>query len=362
MLKAVKPLRVVVCGTTFGRIYLHGIQQMQDEFELAGILARGSRQAQQCAEKYNVPLYTDVEQLPNDSIDVACVVIRSTVAGGQGTQLADNLLLKGIHVMQEYPVHHDDLVKCMRSARRSACHYRLNSFYPDLETVRSFIITARQALQQSEALYIDAACSIQVLFPLVDILGQSLGGFRPWSFRTEAKPLSESPFCSLSGKIRGIPINLRVQNQVDPSDPDNHTHLLHRIVIGTNNGRLMMTDSHGLVIWSPRMHVARGNERVPGLDGSDHLVDFPVTELVTPFKMQSFKTVYNNLWPESIQQSLRRFRATILSREDDQQLLQYHLTACQVWQDIGQQLGMAQLIKAQPPHPLSLAELQALAR
>ncbi len=45
MIKAEQRLRVVVCGTTFGRVYLRGIAQLPEEFELVGILARGSDNA-----------------------------------------------------------------------------------------------------------------------------------------------------------------------------------------------------------------------------------------------------------------------------------------------------------------------------
>ncbi|TWH46108.1 Gfo/Idh/MocA family oxidoreductase [Sporomusa sp. KB1] len=358
MSKLEKPLRVVVCGTTFGRVYLRGIAQMPEEFELAGILARGSSHSARCAEEYHVPLYTDIDQLANVGVDMACVVVRSTVGGGAGTELANDLLLRGIHVLQEYPVHHNDVVKCLRSARKATCSYRINSFYPELDTVRSFILTARQALQKSKAVYIDAACSLQVLFPLVDILGQSLGGFRPWSFLLASNPVSEDPFCSLSGQIRGIPVSLRVQNQINPADPDNHTHLLHRIVLGTNSGSLMLTDTHGFVLWNPRMHVERETDGILALDGSDPFFSLAVTEPVTPIKNITFTSVFNGLWTEGIKRSLRRFRETVLAGKEDQQLAQYQLTACQVWQDIGLQLGPARIIAGQSPNPLGLAGFQ----
>ena len=361
MIKAEQRLRVVVCGTTFGRVYLRGIAQLPEEFELVGILARGSDQAANCAQRYNVPLYTDVNQLPSDGVDVACVVVRSTVVGGQGTKLANDLLVRGIHVMQEHPVHHDELAKCLRTARQSACQYRLNSFYPDIEPVRRFILTARQVLQQSEAIYIDAACSIHVLFPLVDILGQSLGGFRPWSFLPTTNCSKTEPLSSLCGQIGGVFITLRVQNQMDPCDPDNSTQLLHRIVLCTNNGSLTLTDTHGLVLWTPRMHVARRKDGVLDLYGSDSLLNLPITELVEPLQKRSLKTVFTHLWPESIERALCRLRQTILSGKDDKHLDQYQLTACRVWQDIGQQLGPAQIISPQDPQPLALADIQALA-
>lgn len=357
MNKAAKILRVVVCGVTFGRFYLRGIARLPEKFELAGILSRGSSHSVQCAQEYGVPLYTDVEQLAGAGIDLACVVVRSAVGGGQGTELAERLLSKGIHVIQEYPVHHNEAARCLKIARKCSAFYRINTFYPQLDTVRRFILTARLALNKSEAVYVDAACSLQVLFPLIDILGQSLGGFRPWSFVLTSNPASAAPFSTLSGQLRGIAVSLSVQNQIDPADPDNHAHLLHRITLGTTSGNLQLTDTHGLVLWNPRMHVKRGKDGILVLDGSEPLFQLPVTEAVAPIEHTTFKSVYSGLWLEGIQRSLSKFRETILTAKDDRQLAQYQLTACQVWQDIGQQLGPARIIAGREPNPLSLAGL-----
>lgn len=352
-------LRVVVCGTTFGRIYLSGIAQLAEEFELVGILARGSDNAKACARQYNVPLYNDVNELPHNEIDVACVVIRSAVIGGLGTTVANKLLMKGIHVIQEHPVHHDELVECLRNARQSNCHYCINSFYPDVEPVHRFIVTARQALQQREAVYIDAACSIIVLYPLVDILGQFLGGFRHWSFSAATDGSKSMPLTSLCGQIGGVPLTLRVQNQMDPDDPDNSANLLHRIELCTNGGSLILTDTHGPVLWNHCMHVPRRKDGVLDMFGSAPILDLPTTELIEPLKKNSFKTVFTHLWPESIKTALCRFRQKIVSGENDTRSNQYQLTACRVWQDIGQELGPAQIISSKNPQPLVLAGMSA---
>lgn len=360
MNKAKQRLRVIVCGTTFGRIYLSGIEQLPEEYELVGILARGSANSLDCAQRYNVPLYTDIDQLPLDAIDVSCVVVRSTVVNGAGSELAEDLLVRGIHVIQEQPVHHDDMVKCIRIAYKSGCHYSVNSFYPDVEPVRRFILTARQALQQSEAVYLDAACSVHVLFPLVDILGQSLEGLTPWSFQPVTNSSVTGPLTTLCGQIGNIPVTLRVQNQINSKDPDNDTYLLHRIELCTNNGTLMLTDTHGLVLWTPHMHVPRRNDGVLDIDGSDSNLNLPVTELVQPLEKRPLKTIFIHLWPESIKRTLHRFWQTIVSGERDKHLNQYQLTACRVWQDIGNKLGLPETISSQNLHPLALADVQAL--
>jgi pyochelin biosynthetic protein PchG len=354
MINPVKRLRVIVCGTTFGRIYLRGIAQLADKFELVGIFARGSSNAKDCAHQYNVPLYNKVEQLPHDEIDVACVVIRSAIVGGQGTSLAKKLLMKGIHVIQEHPVHHDELVECLKSGQQSNCHYSLNSFYPDLEPVHLFIKSAKQALQQREAIYVDAACSIVVLYPLIDILGQMLGRFRPWSFSSLTGDLKSTPLTSLSGQIGGVPLTLRVQNQINSNDPDNSSYLLHRIELCTSGGSLILVDTHGPVLWNHYMHVPRRKDGVLDMFGSDSLLDLSTIELLESFRKNSFKTVFTQLWPESIKTALCRFREKIISGTNDAHSNQYQLTACRVWQEIGQKLGPAQIISPENRHPLVL--------
>lgn len=79
-------LRVLVCGTRFGQFYLEAIQHSA-LFELAGILAQGSQRSKQCASVYKTNLYTDIEDIPHD-IDIACIVVPTSVMGGSGTELA----------------------------------------------------------------------------------------------------------------------------------------------------------------------------------------------------------------------------------------------------------------------------------
>ena len=357
MIHMEKPLRIVVCGTTFGRIYLDAIRRLEKEYELVGIVARGSEQARQCAQEYGVPLYDDVNQLTKEKTDAACVVVRSTVVGGKGSYLANTLLMKGIHVLQEHPVHHDDLAECFRNARQYSCCYDLNSFYPDLVTVQGFINTARNVLKNSKVNYIEASCSLQVLFPLIDILGKVLGGFRPWSFTTAIKSTAEDPFCTLAGHIKGSPVVLRVQNQMNPKDPDNNTHLLHRIVIGTDSGSLMMTDSHGIVLWCPAMYVPRREDSVLDIYGTSPFLCLPLIEEVVSLKNKTFQDIFTQVWPLAMKCSLQRFRKIILSGKNDNRLSQYMLTACQVWQDISNQLEPVQLITENRLHPITLSDI-----
>ncbi|MBK3558799.1 Gfo/Idh/MocA family oxidoreductase [Streptomyces sp. MBT56] len=113
-----RPMRVVVCGTRFGQVYAAALTRAPERFRLVGILARGSARSAALAEEYGVPLYDAVEQLPDD-VDAACVVVSTAVGGGRGAELAKELLERGIHVLQEHPVHPDELAECLRVARGS---------------------------------------------------------------------------------------------------------------------------------------------------------------------------------------------------------------------------------------------------
>ena len=42
-----KPLKVLVCGTNFGRVYLKGLERCGDKFKIAGIFSHGSTQSKQ---------------------------------------------------------------------------------------------------------------------------------------------------------------------------------------------------------------------------------------------------------------------------------------------------------------------------
>jgi pyochelin biosynthesis protein PchG len=357
MISSERTLKVLVCGTRFGRVYLRGIEKLKDKFQLVGILARGSDQAAECARKYNVPLYKSTEQLSKEDVDIACVAIRSAVLGGGGTIIAEELLSKGINVIQEHPVHYEDVLRCRKTARKSGAYYQINSFYPNLQTVRRFIDVTRKVLKKSEAIYIDATCSMQVLYSLVDILGQAFGGFRPWVFKLDNDNSKKNPYSSLSGEFYGIPINLTIMNQMDTTEPDNYTHLLHRIVIETTMGSIILTDSNGIVLWNPTMYVPYNSEGVLDLYGENEFLDFQVTEPLLPIVKKTYKDIYNDLWPNGIKFALVEFGDKILNERNDNQLAQYELTACQVWKDIGKELGPAKIIKGKTLYPTSLKDV-----
>ncbi|MFB9278523.1 Gfo/Idh/MocA family oxidoreductase [Cohnella cellulosilytica] len=354
-----KKWRVIVCGSTFGQFYLEALALLPDRYELAGLLARGSDRSRRCAAYYGVPLYTGIEQLPDD-IDAACVVLRSGVMGGQGTELSLALLERGIHVMQEQPIHHKDLALCLRAARRRGAVFRTGDLYVHLPAVRRFIAAARTALQRQEPLYIDAAFASQVSYPMVHILAQALPSIRPWS--TAAAGPQEGPFRVLTGKIGQVPAVLRVHNEVDPEDPDNYLHLLHQAAIGFAGGSLSLTDTHGPVVWRPRLHVPDASYTLGELSGAapDYMREHS-TETLGSGNTFSYGDLLAKLWPQAIARDLTELGDAITDRSEAERRAAQELLCASQWHELTAAIGYPTLRPGLGHQPLPIHLLRASA-
>ncbi|MBA4533101.1 bifunctional Gfo/Idh/MocA family oxidoreductase/class I SAM-dependent methyltransferase [Brevibacillus halotolerans] len=355
-------LRTVVCGSRFGQFYLEAVKALPEQFELVGLLAKGSERSRSCAERYGIELYTDIEQLPDD-IDLACVVVRSTVMGGNGTEMSLKLLARNIHVISEQPIHHKDLALCLKVARQHGVHFKTGDLYVHLPAVRRFIACAQTMLQQQPALYIDAVCSTQVSFPLMHILQEALPTIRPWKISHVIK--DEGPFQVLTGLLGKIPITLRAHNEVDPHDPDNHLHLLHRVTIGVAGGSLSLTDTHGPVVWQPRLHVPdlpNIHEQLSA-EPPAHLLGNS-TQILGPAEPISYKDILLTQWPRAIGRDLLAMREMIFGQVAKSVMdtqAQQELLCSRQWQDWTQALGYPVLRSNSNHQPLSIESLQEAA-
>ncbi|MBB5158992.1 Gfo/Idh/MocA family oxidoreductase [Saccharopolyspora phatthalungensis] len=343
-------LRVLVCGTTFGQSYLAALARLPDEFELAGVLGRGSGRSADTARRAGVPLYTDVGELPDD-IDMACVIVRSSLMGGPGSELARTLLARGIHVLQEQPVHHDDLAESLKVARAHGVRMRMGDLYPQLPAVRVFADAARELAARQRPVYIDAACAVQVSLPLLHTLGEALGTVRPWRFASGG---ASGPFTVVTGEIGGVPLVLRVQNEIAPEDPDNHMHLLHRVTIGFDGGGLTLHDAHGPVSFTPRLHIPDSVRTAFDFTAPEagHLTR-PATSVLDgppPTQWEFLRDVL----PSAIGRDLLDLRAAVIGLAGASRPEQYHLTLCRMWRDLTTELGYATLLTGQEHRPVAV--------
>lgn len=354
-----KKLRTVVCGSTFGQFYLEALKLLPTEFELAGLLAKGSKRSENCARYYGTKLYTEASQLPDD-IDLACVVLRSGVMGGKGTELSLRLLERGIHVIQELPMHHKDMAACLKAAHQKNVLFQTGDFYVHLPAVKRFVACAKVMLERQNALYIDAAFASQVSYPLMHIFLEALPSIRPWQTGTVSR--DAGPFQVLTGTVGKIPVILRVHNEVDPDDPDNHLHLLHRITIGCEGGSLTLTDTHGPVIWQPRLHIPENLNVLGDLAGAhiDHMLESS-TEILGISSPANYRDILTRQWPRAIASDLSLVREMILGNVNAAMRAQQELLCSRQWQEMTAALGYPVLRPGCSYQPLPVNILQAAA-
>ncbi|TDB59447.1 Gfo/Idh/MocA family oxidoreductase [Photorhabdus khanii] len=355
-----RPLRVVVCGTLFGQVYLSAFKTHFPGFELAGIIARGSERSQRLAAEYQVPLYEHVSQLPDD-IDIACVVVRSAIVGGAGSELTKQLLSRGIHVLQEHPVYQRDVAECLKLARQNNCCYSVNTHYPNVPAVRQFTDYLQQAMQHQQPLFIEATCGVQVICGLLDILGRALGKFTPFAFgdahhwdkQLLTQATSYPPYTTIQGVIMGIPLILNLQNQLDPGDPDNHFHIMQRICVGLPSGNLLLVNTHGPVLWNSRFHIPRqrttSGVREPLLPQQAAHYFKPPTSVSLYDCCPSLEQITNQHWPEAIRHALRQF--AIQMEQPDPRMAQYLLTMASVWKTLMSKVGNPESLHVPDPVP-----------
>lgn len=354
-------LRVVVCGAVFGQVYLEAFKHREHPLELAGILARGSARAAACARHHGVPLFTDIEQIPDD-VHAACVVVRAGILGGKGTELAQALMRRGLHVLQEHPLHPDELAESLRVARAQRVIYRLNSFYVNVGPVRRLIGAARELCRAGAPRFIEAACGCQLSFSLLDIIATVLGRVRPWHIEVARRQPGET-FVTLEARLAGVPTTLRIQNQLDPADPDGYSHLLHRLSFGFAPGTLTLVDTHGPLVWIPRPqfpHEVRQEDAAPQFAAPP--TDAPRLTVIGPAQTPTFDEMFRQHWPQGVARALLELRRAILAREDALRAGRHHHTLCELWRDMLTQTGTPELVSGDRVSPLTGERLTTLAQ
>ncbi|EBX7468765.1 thiazolinyl imide reductase subfamily [Salmonella enterica subsp. enterica serovar Bareilly] len=334
-------IRTLVCGSTFGQFYLSALSTLPN-FEIAGLLAQGSQRSKECAGRYGIPLYTNTDALPSD-IDLACIVMRSGVLGGDGIKYAKAILEKGINVLFEPPLHQNEMADCLRIAKKNGVIFQVADLYTQIESARSFISAAKVLLDKQSGLFIDASAANQVLFPLLHILMQITGNIRPWNIKLLDYEVNKKiPMRILAGEIGGIPLLLRVHHQVDPVDPDNHLPLFHRITLGTEGGTLDLHDPHGLVTWTPRLFIPASVKNDFSFSNATHLQQ-PLFSILdgAPGASQAKNLQIN--WPEAIGRDLIDMAALLSASSVSHHCSQQMLMLCRLWQETTSELGYPEL-------------------
>lgn len=273
--------RCVVVGAKFGELYLNAFLRDQPGIELAGILARGSPNARRLATAFGVRLHTSLETLPDD-IEVACIVVRAGIAGGEGSALAAAMLERGIHVVQEHPLHPDELARLQDLAARHGRIHWVNSFYCHTGAGRRWIAAARALRDQTGVppVFAQAITSRQLLYSTLDLLLLAVGVETAEVAATDDR---DAAFDTLRLAMPGVTALLRLQRYADRDDPDLHSLVMHQMTMGWPSGHLGLAGSFGPVLWSPAPYDPDHRDAARGISSGDAAyLDMPSAAILHP--------------------------------------------------------------------------------
>ncbi|MGL5440734.1 MAG: Gfo/Idh/MocA family oxidoreductase [Filifactoraceae bacterium] len=334
-------IKAIVCGTTFGQSYIKAIKKMNG-IELAGILAFGSSRSERCAKEHNVPLYIDVNYIP-ENIDIAFVVIKSSVLGGKGTELAENLLKKGIHVMQEHPIHYKEIENCLKVAREFNVCYMVGNLYNSLRTIEKFVKAAKYLNEKDILQHVDIMTSSQLLYSLIGILNESLPLFRSFDIVSTLTD-RRYPFNRIVLSNKQLDINLQIHNEVSDIDGNNHMHVLHKITFFYKSGRLDLEDTFGAVIWRNRMSISDSivlSSKESVSDCLDKLMRLGLGD----YNNLTHSCLLYEIFPEGIKKEVEKFIENTKQKRADSAWVQKEILLSKKWGKIMEEIGFPQNVK-----------------
>lgn len=333
--------KILVCGTGFGKIYMKAITESK-EYDLAGILGKGSERTRLLAKNLNVPMYMDLKQI-NQNIDAACVVIPNAAGGGNGAEIAKQILASGIPTLLEHPAHELEIVNCIKESKDVA--FMLNPFYRYIKPIRDFLETARVISKHAHLMNASLECAIHVLYDGLDILGCALGGLSTWSLgnATESNVITMAGGGNraISGIIGMIPVTLIVNTNVDRNDIDHPLHLYHRIELTFSTGRLCLVNTHGPVIWLPFLHMPRDEYGTLNINEEEG-VNIPSGVIIGNIIPPSVKETFEGIWPGAVMKALE-----VLFKQDrteKMRMAQYQIYVSRLWAEICQKVGYMHIV------------------
>jgi thiazolinyl imide reductase len=243
---SMKRLRVLVCGTNYGRIYRAAIQQAPRAFELVGILARGSVRSLELSRELGVPLYREVESLPGD-IDIACAAMGTS---GEGVVL--RLLEHGIHVLCEHPHGPHFMETAKRIAAQHHVCFHVNGHFAGLQAASAFIKHCNLMRRFAAPVFLDAMGTDRSLYGVLDILQSASISFEPFEFLARDH---SPPFTLIKASAGGVPATLQLQDsgtegRMALKDGDPRYIVDYRLAVGFPHGVLNMLSIVGPVIWN----------------------------------------------------------------------------------------------------------------
>ena len=240
-------MRVLVCGSNYGRTYITALRREPRKYQLAGILAWGSARSLQVAALNGVPLYHSTNELP-DNIDLACAAMSSTA-----WPVVLQLIRRGIHVLCEHPYPARTLKKALAMALKRHVQFHVNGHFANLPAAKAFIRECRRTSKLASPEFVEVMATERSLYGALDTLASALSQTLP---PLRVRALSRrTEFVQLEGTLARLPVCLSVQasgkqgtSRMADGSPG---YLLdQRVTIAFPTGVLTLLSIAGPVIWN----------------------------------------------------------------------------------------------------------------
>jgi thiazolinyl imide reductase len=237
-------LRILLCGTHYGSSYIRSLYG-NEVGHLAGILARSDR-SRELAGQCGVPFYANVDDVPGESVDAACVAI----SGPAGREITSALLHRGIHVLAEHPQYVEAVTTHRNAARANRAVYHVNAHYSDIDGAATFVSAFRAARDRSRLLFVNMMTNPRALYSAIEIVARAAGSLRP--FTLEHLPSDTGSFFHLARAILpGGPLTFQLQRTSSEVDDGSANWVSHNLTAGFEDGVLTLGEASGPVGWLP---------------------------------------------------------------------------------------------------------------
>ena len=237
------PLRVVVCGSGFGRIWMRALAD-HPGVRLVGLMGRGSKRTERVAAAFDVPCLASDDPFPE--ADVACVAVRPA----QAEVLTAALLDRGLHVLLEHPVSADVLERLAAHATAAGRCLHVNLHFADLPHVNDFLGACRERARREPPRWVLGVCSARTRFSLIDMLVRLFdvpaGATSPSSLHAVPMPAAGSR--SLTGSLHGVPVHVTETAYRSARDDGSDQAISHRITVAYPSGTVTLVDTWGPVV------------------------------------------------------------------------------------------------------------------
>lgn len=331
------PQGIWVVGSTFGVHYARALK----DHGLSAIIGRGGEKGRRLAQALGCDYFSRVDQaLTHSRPECAVVVVRSSIVGGEGDDIVRSLLLAGIPVLQEMPIHPLEMVNSLRVAQLQGVRFDVTPFYDQMPTVRRFLRAANRLALESPLRSVEMRVSVQTLHCALMVLSEVLGAPSP---SVTTAPMASPEKILIGSTWQGIVADIVVMNRLDAASPDDNSQPLMQITLLCDEGELMLHAPFGQVIWESRLQQPMSSGMID--DSENGLTDETLFLTSRQPEPIDIKHIYRDM-ASGIRATLQRF---IAPEGNGSVRLQRQLAVLQLWQTICSRIGYPQQRSLAPP-------------